>query len=129
MEENKYSLRSALPIVLLAIAALLVRPEQANAARYVKTTRIIAIAQSTGDSTAHWIAPIDAINGSCNGAIYVPYDDKEMFAVALTADANKVQVDMYYDNAAPSKTIPYGLSPLSFSTPCKLVAISIKYVP
>jgi hypothetical protein len=112
-------------ITLLALTLLIIRPTNAHATVYQETGRIIAIAMSTTDNTAHWIAPIDSVNGSCNGAIYIPYADKEMFAVALTASANKLEVDMYYDNAASSKTIPYGSS---FNTTCRLTAISLKYV-
>lgn len=112
-------------VVVLAIAALVSSPVPAMATVYQVTTRVQTVAQSTSDSTAHWIAPITTVNGSCNGAIYIPYADKEMFAVALTAHTNKLEVEMYYDNSATSKTIPYGTS---FSTTCRLIAINLKYV-
>lgn len=125
MELRKCSRLNVTTMFFVAVAALLVRPGHANATVYAVSTRIQVVAQSTSDSTAHWIAPISSVNGSCNGAIYIPYADKEMFAVALTAQANKLEVEMYYDNGASSKTIPYGTP---FSTTCRLTAINLKYV-
>jgi hypothetical protein len=128
MERGKSLQPIVKAVAILILTALVIRPAEAEAARLQKTTRVIAIAQSTLDSTAHWILPIESVNGACNGAIYIPYDDKEMFAVALTADTNKYEVDLYYESSATSVTIQYGTSPTSFSTTCRLIAIGIKYV-
>lgn len=125
MERRKCALLDVTAVVILTLTVLFMRPVHANATVYAVSTRIQVVAQSISDSTAHWIAPISSVNGSCNGAIYIPYADKEMFAVALTAQANKLEVEMYYDNGASSKTIPYGTP---FSTTCRLTAINLKYV-
>ena len=125
MRTDTLSRLNAAALVFIGLAIFVVRPANANATVYQETTRIQVVAQSTLDNTAHWITPIDTVNGSCNGAIYIPYEDKEMFAVALTAHTNKLVVEMYYDNSAVSKTIPYGSS---FSTPCRLIAINLLYV-
>jgi hypothetical protein len=90
--------------------------------------RTSVVAQSTSDDTAHWISPITptpALDSACNGNVWIPYEDKEMFATALTSQVNKLTVEFFYDNAAPSKYLPG----YNISSSCRLIAINIKHVP
>jgi hypothetical protein len=131
MRTNIFARWKAAAYVAIALTTLLLKTGYAYAAvQPAVEARIQVVAQSTSaNNTAHWLTPVGAtISGSCNGAIYMEYIDKEMFAVALTAQANKLEVELYYDNSAASKTIYYGYSTPSFTTTCKLIAINLKYV-
>ena len=100
-------------------------PLPADALTLFVTTRIAVVAQSTLDNTAHWISPVTLIDPTCNGRIWIHYDDKEMFATALTAQANKLQMEIWFDNLSTTKSFPgYG-----GSSPCRVIAINMKYVP
>ncbi len=102
--------------------ALTVSPAFADN-KYIET-RISVIAQSTDDNTVHWINTVGTPESTCNYALYIPYNDKEMFAVALTAQTQKIAVQVYYDSTATSKTMP-GYGPTST---CKITSINMKYV-
>lgn len=87
-------------------------------------TRLSVVAQSTDDNVANWINTVVQPLSTCNYGLYMPYTDKEMFAVALTAQAAKLEVEVYYDSTAPSKTMPgYGIA-----STCKIKSINMKYV-
>ncbi len=111
-------------VLIVALATLVWVPINAHAVVQNVDTRIAVIADSSLDTSAHWINTVTAIHASCNGAIYIPFADKEMFAVALTAQANKLNVEIYYDTSASSITFPgYGNS-----STCRAIAINLKYV-
>ena len=88
-------------------------------------TRLSVIAQSTDDNTVHWVNTVGTPLTTCNYALYMPYTDKEMFAVALTSQSAKIEAEIYYDSTAASKTMPgYGAT-----STCKIKSINMKYVP
>jgi len=98
---------------------------KAHALTLSVTTRAAVIAQSTLDTSAHWINPVTAVAAACNWKLWLPYDDKEIFATALTAQLNKMELEIWYDTAAATKTFPgYG-----GSSPCRVIAINLKYIP
>jgi hypothetical protein len=123
MERRMRACQKLRVVLFACVSACTLAPSIANATDPSYSGAAIAIAQSTTDSTAHWVAVNPgSVNGACNGALYIPYADKEMFAVALTASANNRDVFIYYDAGASSKTIPFGSN---FSTTCRIKAIQL----
>jgi hypothetical protein len=81
------------------------------------------IANSKTEYQAHSIeVSIGIKNGqphpSCNEKIYIPFSEKELFAVALTAKTLKRSVNIIYEDNAPPKSVVNHPS-----LTCKVVAI------
>lgn len=113
------------PLKVFALLLPLFLASNAHAIVQQFSSRIALISQSAFDNTAHWINPVLPVNSVCTQRLWIPYEDKEMFATALTAQLNKMVVEGYYDTAAATKSFPgYG-----GSSPCRLIALNLKYIP
>jgi len=112
------------PLLLYSFCLSLFLPLKAEALTLPVTSRIAVIAQSTQDDSAHWVNTVANLP-QCSNRLWFPYEDKEMYATALTAQANKLDVEIWYDDAAATKSFPgYG-----GTSSCRVVSINMKYVP
>jgi hypothetical protein len=109
--------------LMLLVTSFLIS-SNANAERIVvRDAPIHLIASSKTEYQAHSIeVSIGIKNGLphpyCNEKIYIPFSEKELFAVALAAKTLKRSVNIIYeDNATPMKVVNHD------SLTCKVVAI------
>lgn len=114
----KKTIRFAIFVVLL-IASF----NSFSSTYVVSGTKITVFSQSHKESTAHLIqlgSPM--FNGGnhpwCINRAYILFDDKELFASALSASVSNKAVNLIYEDAAESK-MAAGHSELS----CKVISI------
>src|SRR5262245_29329791 len=97
----------------------------ANATNYqVNTTSLTVISTSSAESEALGVvSSVGIVNGSphgtCGNNLYIRYEDKEMYALALGATLKGKTVTLIYTDSASYKTIAgYGAW-----IPCKIIAL------
>lgn len=95
--------------LLLGLLLLVVSLED-NALATTRTSgnnTIKVYAQSLTNSDAHFIESQDQTWTNCSyNRAYIDPADKELFAKALTAEANATLVAVAYDDAAATPTVP-----------------------
>lgn len=91
---------------LAALAVCVTVPSFASATSYsVSGVYLNTFAESASLSTAHGVTATTTITGCANNQLYIEFTDREMFAMAMTAKARGVSVDIIYETAGASRTI------------------------
>lgn len=103
---------------LLAATLICSAADALATTRTTGNTYIRMGAQSLAESSAHWIA-LSADTVYCdNDRLYIDPQNKELFATALSASLSNKQVNVSFDDASPSVSIPpHG------SITCKVLSI------
>ncbi|MDQ5908340.1 MAG: hypothetical protein QG599_431 [Pseudomonadota bacterium] len=104
----KTLLKSA--IALMVAGGMLFTSVSYATAYIVWDTTIHIYAQGRADSQAHLMGVDNPMyNGGshpwCGNRAYIEFGDKEMFAIALAASMSGQKVNVYYEDAAPSKLV------------------------
>lgn len=98
-------------LLAATVSTLLGAQSYAQAATYsVYDTYLTVFAQSATGSGASFVASsVPVYSGQahpvCGNNLYIRFDDKELFSVALSATMNGKPVRLMYDDAAPYVTI------------------------
>lgn len=110
--------RRLIGIAVFALASFFA-VEKAYAGEYAVSTTIHIYGQAEDVSTAHAITTTTTLSTCALNALYIRFEDKALFATALTAAANGTTVTVRYDDNAATK---YSAGILNGT--CKVISIS-----
>ena len=69
---------------------------------------------------AEWGVPLSSV---CGQIVYIAPEDKQLYALVLSAHVNGLHVDIHYDDAAPPVTFPSNSAWSGTVLHCKLLAV------
>ncbi len=86
-------------------------------------TKVTAFAQARSNNDANFVQFQSTITGCTYNRAYIEFEDREMFAAAVSAAAQKLDVEALIDTGAPSRVMEaHGPNPMV----CRVVSFIVK---